>query len=290
MLNWIQKLAWSFSGVKVFALVGRSGTGKSFRARLVAEKYQIPMIIDDGLLIYKEKILAGYSAKRATNYLAAVKTAIFEDPKHVKTVIKALKNQPFKKVLLIGTSPRMVKMIASALQLPPIWKLIKIEDIATEEEISNALKSRNKEGKHVIPVPSMEIKRDYGHILLDTVKIFFQKWAQKGKIIEKSVVRPSFHTHGEISISESALSQMVLHCVDEFDHRLKIEKVSVVSKGKSYKINLFFAVDYGLQLTGIFNELQEYVINSIQRYTGILIEEVNIRINQIGSTRRRDNQ
>ena len=37
--------------VKVYALVGRSGTGKSFRAQLVADKYHIPLIVDDGLLI-----------------------------------------------------------------------------------------------------------------------------------------------------------------------------------------------------------------------------------------------
>ena len=37
--------------VRVFALVGKAGSGKSFRARLVAEKHQIDLIIDDGLLI-----------------------------------------------------------------------------------------------------------------------------------------------------------------------------------------------------------------------------------------------
>ena len=51
-------------GVTVFALVGRSGTGKSFRAKLVAQKFGIDLIIDDGLLIRDQKIIAGRSAKR----------------------------------------------------------------------------------------------------------------------------------------------------------------------------------------------------------------------------------
>jgi uncharacterized alkaline shock family protein YloU len=81
---------------------------------------------------------------------------------------------------------------------------------------------------------------------------------------------------------------MVLHCVYEFDHTIDVEKVTVVKLGKSFKINLFLAVDYGLQLSGTFNELQQYIINSIQRYTGILIEEVNIRISKIGSTNKKE--
>jgi uncharacterized alkaline shock family protein YloU/adenylate kinase family enzyme len=288
MFNWFQSIVWTFKRVKVYALVGRSGTGKSFRAKLVAEKYQIPLIIDDGLLIQGQKILCGLSAKQAQNYLVAVKTAIFDEPSHLKEVTETLQDLKFKKILLIGTSQKMVKLIAKRLRLPNVAKFISIEDVSTQEEIQMALNSRSKEGKHVIPVPAMEVKRDYGHILLDSVKIFFQKWAKKGKIIEKAVVRPEFHDQGKISISDSALGQMVLHCVDEFDHTIDIEKVTVVNLGKSFKINLFLAVDYGLQLSGTFNELQQYIITSIQRYTGILVEEVNIRISKIGSTKKKE--
>ena len=48
-----------FKGITTYALVGPSGTGKSFRARLVADKYKIEAIIDDGLLIKDERILKG---------------------------------------------------------------------------------------------------------------------------------------------------------------------------------------------------------------------------------------
>ena len=49
-------------GIQVYALVGKSGTGKSFRAKLLAEKIGVPYIIDDGLLIDDTTILAGRSA------------------------------------------------------------------------------------------------------------------------------------------------------------------------------------------------------------------------------------
>ena len=52
-----------FSGLTVMALVGESGTGKSFKSKLLAQKYNIDAIIDDGLLIQNDKILGGRSAK-----------------------------------------------------------------------------------------------------------------------------------------------------------------------------------------------------------------------------------
>ena len=41
---------------KVYAFVGPSGTGKSYRAQMVANEKNIKYIIDDGLLIREKKI------------------------------------------------------------------------------------------------------------------------------------------------------------------------------------------------------------------------------------------
>ena len=51
MFSPLRGVLWLIRGIRVYALVGESGTGKSFRAKLVAQKYGIDMIIDDGLLI-----------------------------------------------------------------------------------------------------------------------------------------------------------------------------------------------------------------------------------------------
>ena len=40
-----------FEKIKVYAFVGPSGTGKSYRAQMVASENDINFIIDDGLLI-----------------------------------------------------------------------------------------------------------------------------------------------------------------------------------------------------------------------------------------------
>ena len=58
---------------------GPSGTGKSYKALEVACENDIEYLIDDGLLIYKSKIVAGISAKQSKTYIEAVKRAIFND-------------------------------------------------------------------------------------------------------------------------------------------------------------------------------------------------------------------
>ena len=274
-----------FTGITVFALVGASGTGKSFRAKLLAQKYDIGAIIDDGLLIQDDKILAGHSAKREKTFLAAVRTAVFDDKEHRDEIARALKKQNIRRLLILGTSEKMVQKIAARLQIPQPSKIIKIEDIATQDEIDFAIRSRRIEGKHVIPVPALEIKRSYPQIFYDSIRIkLFRKERPSGadmKVYEKSVVRPEFSKKGRVSISEAALTQMVMHCVSEFDPEIKIKKLTIKTDAHGYKLVITTDVPFGTELAGKIHNLQKYVIENIERYTGILIESVNIIVDKI---------
>jgi len=286
MFRIISDLFWFFKGVKVYALVGESGTGKSFRAKLVAQKYGIDLIIDDGLLIRDNRILAGHSAKKEKTFLAAVKVALFDDKAHRDEVARKLQTEKFKKILILGTSIKMVNKIAARLQLSKTSKIIKIEDIATQEEIEKAIRTRKIEGNHVIPVPSIEVKRNYPNIFYDAVRVFLKRGvlppvAASTKVHEKSVVRPEYSKRGKVIISEAALSQMVIHCVDEFNPNIGIKKIVVKEDGQGYRLVITIDVPYGTQLSGNIHELQQYLIDNIERYTGILIEEVNIIIDKI---------
>ena len=106
MANFISNLIQTKKTCSVFALVGESGTGKSFRAKLLAEKYGITAIIDDGLLIQNDKILGGHSAKREKTYMGAVRVALFDDKEHRDEVAKALKKAKIKKNRMLKTNKR----------------------------------------------------------------------------------------------------------------------------------------------------------------------------------------
>lgn len=57
-------MIYNMNNMKVYAFVGPSGTGKSYRAQMVANENNINYIIDDGLLIKDNAVIAGNSAKK----------------------------------------------------------------------------------------------------------------------------------------------------------------------------------------------------------------------------------
>lgn len=295
MSQFLENFVNSFKKVQVYALVGESGTGKSFRSKLLAEEYGIHAIIDDGLLIQDDKIVAGRSAKREKTYMGAVRVALFDDKDHRDSVAKVLRKTHIKKILLLGTSEKMVSKIAMRLQLPQPQKIIHIEEIATKEEIEKAVKSRQVEGKHVIPVPTIEVKKNYPQILSSSMRDFFsqKKWFHKklknpnGKMIEKSIVQPEFSKKGRIEISEAALTQMTMHCVNECDPDVKIKKITIKTDSRGYRLIVLIDVPFGTQLTGKIHRLQQYIIDKIESYTGILIEEVSIVIDKISKPEKK---
>jgi uncharacterized alkaline shock family protein YloU/adenylate kinase family enzyme len=285
-------------GMQVYALVGKSGTGKSFRAKLLAEKLGVPYIVDDGLLIYDNTILAGKSAKQEKNYISAIKTALFNDDEHRQAVVQMIQEKKIKKILLLGTSDKMVERVAESLELPPINQIIKIEEIASQKDIENAIKSRFEEGKHVIPVPTIEVKRDYAQILSDSIRIFFKGGQDKdgvkrSRFFEKSVVQPEYHdtgtgagAGGSVTISEAALTQMFLHCIDEYDGEIQMRKIKVKMGRSGYRIDLFVEVPFGKPLTGGLHALRKYILRNIQKYTGIMIDHLEISIDSVSQRKK----
>ena len=275
---------WLLKGVRVFGLVGKAGTGKSFRAQLIAKRNGIEILIDDGLLIRDQRIIAGKSAKQAQGAYSAVKAALFDDPQHTRDVRVALEKEKFKRILILGTSERMIQRISRRLDLPSPSKIIKIEDVATPEEIETARQSRIHDGKHIIPVPAIEVKRRHSHIFFNAVKILFKRQfgvLKKHDVFEKSIVRPIFANKGRISISEEALTQMILHCVAEFDPDLSVKKVIFTERRNNYAIEVLLTVPFKSQLSGSIHALQAYILENIETYTGLLLEEVSITIDTI---------
>ena len=91
------------SKTRVYAFVGPSGTGKSYRAQLVASENNIHYIIDDGLLIHDNDVIAGSSAKKAPTKVETVKKAIFIEKEDRKNMREALKKLKPDAILLLGT-------------------------------------------------------------------------------------------------------------------------------------------------------------------------------------------
>lgn len=292
-------------GTIVLAFYGPSGTGKSFRAKLVAQQYGISTIIDDGLLIHDDEILAGKSAKLEKNYMGAVRVALFDDKEHRDGVARAIQKNKIKKILILGTSEKMVNKIAVRLQLPLPEKYIRIEEISTPEQMEEARQSRQIEGKHVIPVRAYEVKnQSYSKIFYDSIRVstarnkflfrvmerLFGKTAasatsQNTKLFEKSLVRPAFSQAERKEVSHAVLAQMTMSFIGEFNSEVRIKRLTVRNEKNGYTFIMTVDVPLGKELTQISAELTDFVINMIERKLRLRIEDVYIVIDKLILTR-----
>ncbi len=268
----------------VIALVGPSGTGKSHRALAVAHENKADAIIDDGILIKDGKIVAGHSAKREQSKIMAVRRAIFILPGHAEEVSAAIAEVHPHRILILGTSENMVHKIAKRLSLPPIAKIVHIEDIATKREMAKAQHCRLKEGKHIIPVPTIELKPHFSGYLIDPLQSFFKKSStRRRRLGEKSIVRPVFSYYGKLIIDDSAIKAIVQRIVGEKDYVTKVGTIHVhhIWKGDEdcgLEISCSVVLSYGNHIPTLIRQAQEKVRESIEYMTGMIVHEVNITV------------
>lgn len=266
--------------VKLYALVGQSGTGKSYKAFMVAKDRDIGYIIDDGLLIGGTRVLAGQSAKRESTRIASVRRALFNDPDHREKVRKALEEIKPDSLLVIGTSLKMVQEISQALELPEFYEIIHIEDVSTEKEIELARKSRREDGKHVIPVPTLEVKKDFSGYFIDSLKIFSKK-DRFSDIVEKTIIRPTFSYLGKYELSKSALVQIISICVSGMERINKIMRVRIENGQNGVAIDIDLSVKLVTRMDLMMLELQKKLVEEIEYMTGLNVIGINITVKNI---------
>ena len=263
--------------LKVYAFVGPSGTGKSYRAQMVASERNINFIIDDGLLIKDNAVIAGESAKKAETKVATVKHALFYEESEREPVIKAFKKYRPESVLILGTSDGMVQKIASNLGLPEISETIYITDVATEEEMKTARRIRVTEGKHVIPVPTFEIKKDFSGYLLDPLQIFKSKGkGQKPYISEKSIIRPTFSYMGKFTISDLVFRQILEYLATQTPAIHRIMKTRVENYGDGAKIYIEVSIVYGFNVKDGLNAFTSKARKEIEKLTAMNVVDLEV--------------
>ena len=263
--------------MRTLALVGKSGTGKSHKAQLIAKQNGASFIIDDGLLIHGPRVLAGHSAKREKTRLGAIKRAIFHDPIHAEAVKNKLSEMKVDSLLILGTSDSMVSAICKALDLPLPDVTIRIEDVSSEHEINTARMTRKAKGKHVIPVPTLEIKKDFSGFFLDPLRIFRMRKGKPTEILaEKSVVRPTYSYLGKYTINDTTISQIALYAASQVPGIGPGGRVYIENYSTGVVLKLELTVLYGVYVPDVLKQVQEKVVQVIEYMTALNVLKVNI--------------
>ena len=271
--------------MEVIGFYGPPGTGKSDRALVIAYENKASCIIDDGILIYHSRIVAGKSAKREESRLKAVRRAIFWDKEQRDEVRAALQKINPKRVLILGTSDRMVVTIAKALDLPMPAKYIRIEDVAKPEDMLKASEARHKEGKHVIPVPTMELKPYFKGYMVDPLRFLRNRKKEPKRFSEwneRSVVRPVYSYYGKLTLSDKVIESLVNYAASGLK-RIKIRHVR--SKKSESQVNgLILYLDVTVrtgtpqEIRDVIHTMRDKVQREIEYTTGMSLESMKINI------------
>lgn len=265
--------------MRIYGLIGKSGSGKSHRAQSLAKELGVEYIIDDGLLIKGNSILAGMSAKREETKLAAIRRAVFFDGSHREGVRRAITEAEPESMLILGTSDHMVDRIVENLNLPPIYRRIYIEDISSQREIETAEKVRREQGKHVIPVPTFAVKKDFSGYFIDSLKSIAKRGKQPGgEEPERTVVRPTYSYLGKYFISDSALRAMIVHAGESTPGVGGILKVHTDTSESGIRIDIDIAAVYGYYIPAASRKTAQSVKGGIEYMTGLNILQINIYV------------
>lgn len=270
-----------FPDVITYAFVGAAGTGKSQRAQLVASLVDADYIIDDGLVINKGSIKCGRSAKAERNQIRAIRRALFEFPEHRREVVDFFKTASPCTLMVIATSEGMAGKILRKLGMRPAERIIRIEDVATKEEIAKARRERFSKGQHVIPVSHVLVRQNFAGKMVGQLRVF---WKAKDKSEgEKTIVRPPFSFYGEVHIDPNAIRQMVTFISLGTPQVAKVNDVKISPEPEeSLSIEITVSVTIGEKnFIMLAQMIKERVAVSVRYFTGLDIKNVDVVISEV---------
>ena len=270
--------------MKIIALVGPTGSGKSHRALLVAHERQIDLIIDDGLLIRKNLIVAGTSSKRQPTKVGAIKTALFANDGHADEVKNKIAELKPTSILVLGTSVNMINKITQRLDLPKTSEIIMIEEIATEDEIRTARKTRVEFGKHVVPAPTVEVKPRLSGLLVDPLPTLFKRKSgkrQKHFMVDQTVVQPTFNFLGSFFISANAINHIISMATEKVDGVEEVYHIRTRTTPEGIEISLHITVIFGHRIPRVVEEAKQSIHHYLELMTSLHVLEINILVKKI---------
>jgi uncharacterized alkaline shock family protein YloU len=133
-------------------------------------------------------------------------------------------------------------------------------------------------GKHIIPVPTLQLKREFSGYFLDPLRIIRGWRGGKASISEKTVVRPTYSYLGEYSISDKVIGDVIYHLGDKTAGIDSVTKVSIENNTDGMKITISLICKFGFRIIDVAKELQRVVAKSVETMTAFHIKAVDIEI------------
>ena len=156
--------------------------------------------------------------------------------------------------------------------------------------METARRIRKTEGKHVIPVPTFEIKKDFSGYILDPLQIFKSKGKNnKPYIAEKSIIRPTFSYLGNFKISDTVFRQIIEYLASKTDFIDKIIKTRVDKTPEGPYIYMEVIVNYGYNIMEGLAEFKEKSKKFEEFLAGRTIREAVLELEEKNFELSKDN-
>jgi uncharacterized alkaline shock family protein YloU len=194
-------------------------------------------------------------------------------------------------MLVIGTSDKMIDQIISRLGLPKPSERVDIEQLTTEEERALAYKQRYELGKHVIPAPTVQVKKEFSGYFIHPVRRFkdirddllegFNPFTERDirhPFAERSVVRPTFSYLGKYSISGKAIGDIITLVTGDITGVDSLPLIFIKNRKEGVIIEIGVILRYGIRIPDVSRRLQRLISDKVGQMTSINILSVNIEI------------
>jgi len=263
----------------IYGLSGKSGTGKSYNAIEICARRGIPALIDDGLFIFENSVLAGRSAKKEPTKVGAIKTALFTDEEHANSVKEAITKSDPKSILILGTSDRMVDQIAETLELGTVEEHIHIEDVTTEKQRQTAKMARQGSGMHTIPAPTLELKKQFSGYFLNATRSFkFMSKGPKTTTEEKTIVRPTYSYLGSYEISDKVISDIAEKMVKDTEGCSQMIWTTSSNTDDGIYVRVIISCEWGARVKASARMLQQRIFDAVSKMTAFNVLGVEVEV------------
>jgi uncharacterized alkaline shock family protein YloU len=178
----------------------------------------------------------------------------------------------------------MIRRMTQNLGLDPPKRFIPIEEFASPRQMRKALRIRRSEGKHVIPAPTLEVRKSFDGYIVDPLKVFLRAREERtapGHFIEKSVVRPTWSSLGRFYIEEVVLAAIAARAAVEADGVARVYQAKVEVGEAGVCFELAIGVLYGSVIHDTAAAAAQGVAEVVEHMTALTCHRVDVKVTAV---------
>ncbi len=157
-----------------------------------------------------------------------------------------------------------------------------------QKKFKSFRRSRITEGKHVIPVPTFEIKKDFSGFIFNPLQIFkFKGRNDKPYISEKSIIRPTFSYLGNFTISDTVST--IEYIAKKNPNIYNIIRTRIDNQPEGPYVYIELSVEYGGNVRNIVDNFKNKIIKEIEKLTTMRVQTIKIIIKDIHINKEENN-